>query len=215
MARLSRRAGAPATAARDPRPRRHGSRADGARIGTIRALQRPIAVGTLAAMPAPVPVDEIDLALLELLRADARRPVAELARAVNLSPAPVSRRIARLERHGVIAGYTTLVDEAKLGRGVEAFAEVRVRGDLDVAAVLELAASMPEAQEAFTVAGDPDALIRLVVDDAEQLRKAINVLRHSDGVLSTRTLLVIGSWRRAATAQAPPAQTIPEPRTTS
>lgn len=163
-------------------------------------------------MPASVPVDEIDLALLELLRADARTPVAELARAVNLSPAPVSRRIARLERHGVIAGYTTLVDEAKLGRGVEAFAEVRVRGDVDVTAVLELAASMPEAQEAFTVAGDPDALIRLVVDDAEQLRRAINTLRHADGVLSTRTLLVIGSWRRAATARA---QTIPAPRTTS
>ncbi len=49
-------------------------------------------------MSAHVPVDEIDLALLELLRADARRPVAELARAVNLSPAPVGRRIARLER---------------------------------------------------------------------------------------------------------------------
>jgi len=171
-------------------------------------------------MTAPVPVDEIDLALLELLRADARRPVAELARAVNLSPAPVGRRIARLERHGVLAGYTALIDETKLGRGVEAFAEVRVRGDLDVTAVLELAASMPEAQEAFTVAGDPDALIRLVVDDAEQLRRAINTLRHTDGVLSTRTLLVIGSWRRAATTQAqsrlePEPQTIPLPRTTS
>ena len=159
-------------------------------------------------MTGRVPVDEIELALWALLRGDARRSVADLARAVNLSPAPVSRRIARLEQRGVIAGYTAIVDEGKLGRGVEAFAEVRVRGDLDVAAVLELAESMPEAQEAFTVAGDPDALVRLVVADAEQLRKAINVLRHSDGVLSTRTLLVIGSWRRAA-------QTIPLPRTTS
>jgi Lrp/AsnC family leucine-responsive transcriptional regulator len=143
-----------------------------------------------------VAVDDVDLALLELLRADGRRTVADLARAVNLSPAPVGRRIARLERHGVIAGYTALVNESKLGRGVEAFAEVRVRGDVDIAAVLELAASMPEAQEAFTVAGDPDALVRLVVADAEGLRRAINTLRHSDGVVSTRTLLVLGSWRR-------------------
>ncbi|HST42913.1 MAG TPA: Lrp/AsnC family transcriptional regulator [Conexibacter sp.] len=147
-------------------------------------------------MPGTVAVDDVDLALLELLRADGRRTVADLARAVNLSPAPVGRRIARLERQGVIAGYTALVNESKLGRGVEAFAEVRVRGDVDIAAVLELAASMPEAQEAFTVAGDPDALVRLVVADAEGLRRAINTLRHSDGVVSTRTLLVLGSWRR-------------------
>lgn len=147
-------------------------------------------------MAGTVAVDDVDLALLELLRADGRRTVADLARAVNLSPAPVGRRIARLERHGVIAGYTALVNESKLGRGVEAFAEVRVRGDVDIAAVLELAATMPEAQEAFTVAGDPDALVRLVVADAEGLRRAINTLRHSDGVVSTRTLLVLGSWRR-------------------
>jgi DNA-binding Lrp family transcriptional regulator len=147
-------------------------------------------------MAGTVAVDDVDLALLELLRADARRSIADLARAVNLSPAPVARRIARLERQGVIAGYTALVNESKLGRGVEAFAELRVRGDVDITAVLELAASLPEAQEAFTVAGDPDALVRLVVADAEGLRRAINTLRHSDGVLSTRTLLVLGSWRR-------------------
>jgi DNA-binding Lrp family transcriptional regulator len=147
-------------------------------------------------MARTVAVDDVDLALLELLRADARRSIADLARAVNLSPAPVARRIARLERQGVIAGYTALVNESKLGRGVEAFAELRVRGDVDITAVLELAASLPEAQEAFTVAGDPDALVRLVVADAEALRRAINTLRHSDGVLSTRTLLVLGSWRR-------------------
>lgn len=147
-------------------------------------------------MAGTVSVDDVDLALLDLLRADARRSVADLARAVNLSPAPVARRIARLERQGVIAGYTALVNESKLGRGVEAIAELRVRGDIDITAVLELAASMPEAQEAFTVAGDPDALVRLVVADAEGLRRAVNTLRHSDGVLSTRTLLVLGSWRR-------------------
>lgn len=147
-------------------------------------------------MAGTVSVDDVDLALLDLLRADARRSIADLARAVNLSPAPVARRIARLERQGVIAGYTALVNESKLGRGVEAIAELRVRGDLDITAVLELAASMPEAQEAFTVAGDPDALVRLVVADAEGLRRAVNTLRHSDGVLSTRTLLVLGSWRR-------------------
>jgi Lrp/AsnC family transcriptional regulator, leucine-responsive regulatory protein len=56
-------------------------------------------------------LDDIDRQLLDLLRHDARIPVSELARAVNLSPAPVSRRIDRLERDGVIKGYVTVVDD--------------------------------------------------------------------------------------------------------
>lgn len=147
-------------------------------------------------MAGSIPVDDVDLALLELLRADARTSLVDLARAVNLSPAPVRRRIDRLERHGVIAGYTTIVDERRLGRGVEAFAELRVRGDADLSAVLELAQRLPQVQEAYTFAGDPDALVRIVVDDARQLRDAISALRHGEGIVSTRTLLVLDRWRR-------------------
>jgi DNA-binding Lrp family transcriptional regulator len=146
-------------------------------------------------MHRTIPLDDVDLALLDLLRADARATVAELARAVNLSPAPVGRRIARLERAGVIAGYTAIVDEGKVG-GVEAFAELRVTGDADVSLVAELAAAVPEAEEVFTVAGDPDALVRVRVRDAEHLRQVINRLRHSEGVVGTRTLMVLSSWRR-------------------
>jgi DNA-binding Lrp family transcriptional regulator len=147
-------------------------------------------------MHGTIPLDDVDLMLLDLLRAEGRATVAELARAVNLSPAPVGRRIARLERAGVIAGYTAIVDEGKVG-GVEAFAELRVTGDADVSLVAELAAAVPEAEEVFTVAGDPDALVRVRVRDAEHLRQVINRLRHSEGVVGTRTLLVLSSWRRA------------------
>lgn len=147
-------------------------------------------------MHGTIPLDDVDLRLLDLLRAEGRASVAELARAVNLSPTPVGRRIARLERAGVIAGYTAIVDEGKVG-GVEAFAELRVTGDADVSLVAELAAAVPEAEEVFTVAGDPDALVRVRVRDAEHLRQVINRLRHSEGVVGTRTLLVLSSWRRA------------------
>lgn len=154
------------------------------------------------AMHGTIPLDDVDLALLDLLRADGRRSVADLARAVNLSPAPVSRRIDRLERAGVIAGYTAIVDEGKLGT-VEAFAELRVTGNADVSLVAELAADVPEVEEVFTIAGDPDALVRVRVDDAEHLRRVINRLRRSEGVTGTRTLLVLSSWRRGQDRAAP------------
>lgn len=48
--------------------------------------------------------DDRDERLLALLQQDARTPVAELARAVNLSPTAVRQRLARMERDGVIEG---------------------------------------------------------------------------------------------------------------
>ncbi len=64
-------------------------------------------------------LDDIDRRILDLLRADARRTVADIARQVNLSQAPVARRIDRLEATGVIAGYTVLVNQEKIGQQIE------------------------------------------------------------------------------------------------
>src|SRR3546814_5643104 len=47
-----------------------------------------------------------DEALLSLLRENARAPTAEIARRLQLSRTTVQSRIERLERLGVIAGYT-------------------------------------------------------------------------------------------------------------
>ena len=70
-------------------------------------------------------IDDTDRAILALLRENARRTVADIATRVNLSPAPVKRRIERLERLGVIVGYTVVTDETKLEGAVEAFTELQ------------------------------------------------------------------------------------------
>ena len=56
----------------------------------------------------PNPADE---ALLSLLREDARMPTAEIARRLQLSRTTVQSRIERLERSGVIAGYTVRIGD--------------------------------------------------------------------------------------------------------
>ena len=115
-------------------------------------------------------LDEIDRAIVDLLVQDARRTVADIAERVSLSPAPVRRRIDRLERIGVIAGYTVVLDHAKVGPAIEAFTELRFTGRTDIDEILETAAQVPEVREVFTTAGDPDALARIRVDDMDHLQ---------------------------------------------
>jgi DNA-binding Lrp family transcriptional regulator len=148
-------------------------------------------------VPAPVALDDIDRRIIDLLREDARRTIADVAARVSLSPAPVRRRIDRLERTGVITGYTVLVDPAALGPSVEAYVELRFSGTTDVAEIVDSARRVPEVEEVATTAGDPDALLRVRVQSVEHLQTVINRLRHTGHVTGTKTLMVLSRWRRS------------------
>src|SRR5262249_23581075 len=110
-------------------------------------------------------VDDIDRRIIDLLRVDGRATLAEIGQRVGISPPAVKRRMDRLEGSGVITGYAAVVDEAKLGRPLEAFTELRFAGDTRVADIASVADGMPEVQAVFTLAGDPDAVVWLRVSD--------------------------------------------------
>ncbi len=146
-------------------------------------------------------LDEIDRRILELLSDDARRTIADIAGRVNLSPAPVKRRIDRLQNSGVIAGYTVVLDHAMLGPSIDAFTELRFAGDADIDEILRAVEAIPEIQDVFTMAGDPDALLRIRVDDVEHLREVVNRLRRTGRVTGTKTLMVLDHWSRHASTR--------------
>ncbi|WP_318272294.1 Lrp/AsnC family transcriptional regulator [Microbispora triticiradicis] len=141
-------------------------------------------------------IDEIDHQVLRLLREDGRRTFSEMAAEIGLSVAAVKRRVDRLREIGVITGFTVRVDYAKLGWGIEAFTELRYPGTTPVAKIIRTATDVPEVQEVFTIAGDPDALIHVRVRDLSHLQQVIDRLRRAGDVTGTKTLLVLGSWTR-------------------
>jgi len=147
-------------------------------------------------MATHVILDEIDERIIELLREDARRTLTDIGARVNLSPAPVKRRIDRLERLGVITGYTVTVDHALIGPTIEAFTELRFAGDADIDEILGAVEQIPEIREVFTMAGDPDALLRIRVSDVEHLKTVVNQLRRTGRVTGTKTLMVLDRWVR-------------------
>jgi len=138
-------------------------------------------------------LDELDRRLLELLVEDGRRSASALGREVGLSPAAAKRRIDRLERLGVIRGYRAVLDHARLGSEIEAFVELRFAGTTQVDDIEGTVAGMPEVVEAFTTAGDPDALLRVRATDLDHLKRVIDRIRRSGKVTGTKTLIVLGS----------------------
>ena len=147
-------------------------------------------------MPSSPVLDDIDRQILDLLQLDARRTVRDIASRVGLTVAPTKRRIDRLQSTGVIEGYTVRVNLAKAGSGLEAVVELRVVGDMDLQTILSFATQIPEVKEVVTLAGDPDALVRIRADNVHDLQRVVNLLRTGGKVTGTKTLVILGSWRR-------------------
>lgn len=143
-------------------------------------------------------LDLIDRKILDLLVADGRRSASDIGRNVGLSPAAAKRRIDRLEQTGYIRGYTAVLDHARLGDHLEAFTELRFAAGTQVDAI-DRAVDLPELVESFTLAGEPDALVRLRVHDVDHLKRVIDRIRRGKRggakVTGTKTLIVLGSHR--------------------
>jgi DNA-binding Lrp family transcriptional regulator len=141
-------------------------------------------------------LDRTDREILDLLRENARRPLREIASAVGLTVAPVQRRISRLEKMGVIERYTVQINHGRIASGIEAVTELQFADDLDLAQIMEFVAGIPEVEEVLTLAGDPDALLRIRVDGVEDLRRVVSQLRSGGQISSTKTLVVLEEWNR-------------------
>ena len=100
-----------------------------------------------------------------------------------------------MEQSGVIRGYTAIVDDEST-RALEAFTEVRVIGDIDTEELSGIVRDIPEVEEFFTIAGDPDAVVRIRVDDVDHLQRVVNALRRTGKLTGTKTMIVMKSWSR-------------------
>lgn len=138
----------------------------------------------------PVALDEVDVALLRLLAADARLSQRALARELGMSPPAIGERLARLERTGVVRGYTVKLDWGALGYPVTVFLAVTAAQGYELGQVIQALRELPEVEDVTVVTGGIDLLARLRVRDHTHLRELL--LAHVwqiSGVQRTETFL--------------------------
>jgi Lrp/AsnC family transcriptional regulator, leucine-responsive regulatory protein len=155
-------------------------------------VSAPLAKLTDVANPSTsrVEVDDLDLALLTALAADARQSRRALARKVEMSAAAVADRLARLERSGVIRGYRVDVDWAALGYPVVVYIAVTAGPGMDLSEIIKAIRALPEAGEMSVVTGGLDLLVRLRVRDHAHLRQLLLTgIFQINGVQRTETFL--------------------------
>lgn len=112
-------------------------------------------------------MDAIDDRILRVLRCEARLPNTALAQRVGLSPSACLRRVAALERRGVIAGYRAVVNPAAMGTGFIAYVTVGLSSHTKASqeAFERAMALTPEVRECHNVTGGVEYLLRVEAGD--------------------------------------------------
>lgn len=141
----------------------------------------------------PVLRDALDRQLLALLQLNARESAANLARQLGTARTTVLSRLNRLEREGVIAGYTVRLAQDMLNQGLQAFVGLTVQPKAG-RGIEEQLQRMPEVRQLCAVSGEFDYVLLLRAESAVRLNTLLDDIRNLEGVVKTTTSVAL-AWK--------------------
>jgi Lrp/AsnC family transcriptional regulator len=129
-----------------------------------------------------VQIDGIDRKIIAALQEDATLSNAALAERVGASAASCWRRIKSLEESGVLSATVRLADATRLGLAINIICHVRMRSHQpdSIGAFQQFVAAQHEIMECYSMSGDWDYLLRVVVSDVADYEHFLmrTLLRH-------------------------------------
>jgi Lrp/AsnC family leucine-responsive transcriptional regulator len=138
-------------------------------------------------------MDPIDHQIISLLCANGRASFASIGAEVGLSPHGTADRVRRLERDGVITGYTAKIHPGSVGRSVNALVDVRLLPSTDPDEFERVVTRLPAVLELVFLTGRFDYQLRVACKDADDLDHTVRAVRRDGGVAATETRIVMRS----------------------
>src|SRR6202048_1796806 len=148
-----------------------------------------------------IPVDAFDLKILSALQDDGRLTNQQLADAVALSSSQCSRRRMRREEDGVISGYHADRASEALGFNVIAFIHITLatHSPDNAKRFRALVNRVDDIQEAYSLTGDADYVLKAVLRDLKSLSDIVNnVLMPHQSVAHVRSSIVLDRLKESS-----------------
>lgn len=135
-------------------------------------------------------MDAVDGKILDLLEADGRATLSELAAATGLSVSAVQSRVQKLEKRGVIGGYKAVVDPEKRGLEIGAFVAVTPLDYAQEALIPEKLKDIDGIVSCDSIAGAPSFMLMVRVASPGKLEELLNLI-HRTVPVSTETTMIL------------------------
>ena len=138
-------------------------------------------------------MDALDQQLIAKLRHDARASIAELAAQLKVSRGTITNRIAKLERDGVIVGYTVKLRPDAAPDEIRAWTGIAVEGNQQL--VIRALLGEPGVESLHDTNGRWDLLAELRVGNLNELAATLERVRRIKGISATETSIHLQSYR--------------------
>jgi Lrp/AsnC family transcriptional regulator, leucine-responsive regulatory protein len=137
-------------------------------------------------------LDDIDLKILNLLLRDGRMSHTAIGKETDLSSPSVYARIQRMERAGVIKGYTALLAPEKVGRGLAAFVRVRTQTpSYESDAFERFIRDEDQILECHDVDGEDCYILKIRTASTQSLQRLLATIRSFSGITRTVTTIAL------------------------
>ncbi len=141
-------------------------------------------------------MDELDQQLLALLRLDARTSTATLAKRLDVSRGTISNRLGRLERAGVIVGYTVKLRPDARPEEIKAWMSIAVEGD-KTREVIRTLRGEPAITSLHDTNGRWDLLAEVHAPSIAKLSEVLERIRKIKGIETTETSIHLQTFIEA------------------
>jgi DNA-binding Lrp family transcriptional regulator len=133
-------------------------------------------------------MDDLDEKLLAALAQNSSTSTSQLARKLKVARSTVQARIERLERTGVIAGYTVKLGQALTLKRIRATVLLQVEPRA-TPQLLQRLKAMPEVERVATTTGRIDLIVQLAAETTQAVDEALDVIGALPGVTDTESLI--------------------------
>ena len=144
-------------------------------------------------------LDRIDLKILYILQSSGRRPLAEIAKEVELSPPAVMERVKKLEAGGIIKSYQAVLDGKKVGKDITAFIGVSIAHQRDMEKFWAQMVERDDVLECHHVTGDESFILKVKTANTGSLERLLGEIRSVEGVTRTVTKVVLSTAKESQT----------------
>lgn len=139
-------------------------------------------------------MDDTDRKLIGLLRDNARMSVVALAAKLRVSRATVQNRLARLEKDGIILGYTLRLKPAAETPRIRALMAIVVEGNRGPE-ILNTLRGHPNVYALHSTNGRWDIIAELRADTLESFDEVLSTIRLIDGIATTETSILLSTYK--------------------
>lgn len=134
-------------------------------------------------------LDSLDIKLLQMLSANARKPYLEIARETGVSGAAIHQRMAKLQALGIVRGSETIIDPTSIGYTTCAYIGVRIDNVKSYDEISSRLKQIPEIIEAHLTTGQYDMIIKVYARNNEHLLNVILNKIHSLNLGRSETII--------------------------